>query len=178
MKIAMLRAAGAALLALACTGAGAQPRDAKDAGDYPNRPLRFITGFLPGGVSDTIARIVGEKLGDRLGQRLVIDGRPGAGGVISMELAATAIPDGYTLLLGTPVVTLSPNFKRKLPFDPLKSFAPVTLLGSSPSILVLHPSLPPNNVRELIAYAKAQPAGMRYESSGQVTPNHLDGEFV
>ena len=178
MKIALLKAAGAALLALACAGAGAQPRETKDAGDYPSRPLRFITGFLPGGVSDTIARVVGEKLGERLGQRLVIDGRPGAGGVISMELAATAIPDGYTLLLGTPVVTLSPNFKRKLPFDPLKSFAPVTLLGSSPSILVLHPSLPPNNMRELIAYAKAQSDGLRYASSGQGTTNHLAAELL
>ncbi len=178
IRLRLAGAISALVLALAASGEAAQTKDARETGDYPSRPLRFITGFLPGGVSDTIARVVGEKLGERLGQRLVIDGRPGAGGVISMELAATATPDGYTLLLGTPVVTLSPNFKRKLPFDPIRSFAPVALLGSSPSILVLHPSLPPNNMRELIAYAKAQPDGLRYASSGQGTTNHLAAELL
>ena len=110
--------------------------------EYPNKTIRFITGFLPGGVSDTIARVLAEKLGERLGQRVIIDGRPGAGGLISMELTAGASPDGYTWFLGTPVVTISPSFKRKLPFDPAKVLAPVTLIGTSPTILVAAASLP------------------------------------
>jgi tripartite-type tricarboxylate transporter receptor subunit TctC len=146
--------------------------------DYPNRPLRLITGFLPGGISDTLARIVGENLGERLGQRVVIDGRPGAGGMISLEIAATATADGHTLLLGTPAVTISPSFKRKLAFDPLQSFAAVTMLGSSPTIAVVHPAVAANSVTELIALAKSRPGQINYASSGQGTTNHLAGELL
>lgn len=145
---------------------------------YPNKTIRFITGFLPGGVSDTIARVVGEKLGERLGQRVIIDGRPGAGGLISMELAAGASPDGYTWFLGTPVVTISPSFKRKLPFDPARVLAPVTLIGTSPTILVAGASLPASSVTDLFALAKARPGGLRYASSGQGTTNHLAAELL
>lgn len=146
--------------------------------DYPTRPLRFITGYLPGGVSDTIARVVGERLGERLGQRVVIDGRPGAGGVLSMELAVNANPDGHTLYLGQPVMTISPNFKRKPPFDPQKALAPVALIGTSSTMLAVHPSMPVNSVKELIAYAKAQPGGVNFGSSGQGATNHLSGELL
>lgn len=146
--------------------------------DYPNRPLRFITGYLPGGVSDTIARVVGERLGERLGQRVVIDGRPGAGGVLSMELAVNANPDGHTIYLGQPVMTISPNFKRKPPFDPQKALAPVAMIGTSSTMLAVHPSLPVNNVKELIAYAKTQPGGLNFGSSGQGATNHLSGELL
>lgn len=145
--------------------------------DYPNKPIRFITGFLPGGVSDTIARVAGDKLGELLGQRVIVDGRPGAGGVLSMEIAAAANPDGYTWYLGQPVITISPNFKRKLPLDPMKAFAPVSLLGISPTILVAHPSVPANTVGELIAYGKSRPDGLRAASSGPGTTNHLAGEL-
>ena len=145
--------------------------------NYPNKAIRFVTGFLPGGVSDTIARVSGEKLGEQLGQRVVIDGRPGAGGVLSMEIAATANPDGYTWYLGQPVITISPNFKRKLPLDPMKAFAPVSLLGVSPTVLVVNPSVPVNSVPELIAYAKGRPDGLRVASSGPGTTNHLAGEL-
>jgi tripartite-type tricarboxylate transporter receptor subunit TctC len=145
--------------------------------NYPNKPIRFVTGFLPGGVSDTIARVTGDKLGEQLGQRVVIDGRPGAGGVVSMEIAATANPDGYTWYLGQPVITISPNFKRKLPLDPMKAFAPVSLLGISPTVLVVHPSVPVKSVPELVAYAKARPDGLRIASSGPGTTNHLAGEL-
>lgn len=146
--------------------------------DFPQRPLRLITGFLPGGVSDTIARVVGEKLGERLGQRVVIDGRPGAGGVLSMELAANANPDGHTLYLGQPVITISPNFKRKPPFDPITAFAPVSQIGTGPTMLTVHPALAANTVKELIAYARTQPGGLRYGSSGPGTTNHFSGELL
>ncbi len=145
---------------------------------YPARPLRLITGFLPGGVSDTIARVTGDKLGERLGQRVIIDGRPGAGGVVSMEIAAAANPDGHTLYLGQPVITLSPNFRKRPGFDPLKAFAPVSLIATGPTLLAVHPSLPVTSVRELIAYAKAQPNGLRFGSSGAGTTNHLSGELL
>jgi tripartite-type tricarboxylate transporter receptor subunit TctC len=158
---------------LACTAIAPARGD-----EFPRHPLRLITGFLPGGVSDTIARVVGEKLGDRLGQRVVIDGRPGAGGVLSMEIAANATPDGHTLYLGQPVITLSPNFKRKPPFDPIKAFAPVSQIGTGPTMLTVHPSLPVNSVKELIAYAKAQPGGLRFGSSGAGTTNHFSGELL
>ena len=146
--------------------------------DYPHKTIRFITGFLPGGVSDTIARVLSEKLGERLGQRVIIDGRPGAGGLISMELAAGASPDGYTWFLGTPVVTISPSFKRKLPFDPARALAAVTLIGTSPTILVAAASLPAASVKDLIALAKSRPGGLRYASSGQGTTNHLAAELL
>ncbi len=150
---------------------------AQGAADYPARPLRLITGFLPGGVSDTIARIVGEQLGERLGQRVVIDGRPGAGGVLSMSIAAEANPDGHTLYLGQPVLAISRLFKNKPSFDPLTAFAPVSMIGIGPTMMTVHPSLPVNSVKELIAYAKTQPGGLRFGSSGPGTTNHFAGEL-
>ena len=145
--------------------------------NYPSKPIRFITGFLPGGVSDTIARVTGEQLGQQLGQRIIIDGRAGAGGVLSMEIAAAANPDGYTWYLGQPVITISPNFKRKLPIDPMKALAPVSLLGISPTILVAHPSVPVTSVADLVTFAKSRPDGVRVASSGPGTTNHLAGEL-
>ncbi|HEX2825314.1 MAG TPA: tripartite tricarboxylate transporter substrate binding protein [Burkholderiales bacterium] len=161
--------------AFACAAMSAA---AQDAGNYPSRPLRLITGFLPGGVSDTVARVTGEKLGEQLGQRVVIDGRPGAGGVLSMELAANANPDGHTLYLGQPVITISPNFKKKPPFDPIKAFAPVSLIGFGTTMMVVHPSTPASNVKELVAYGKSQPPGaLRFGHSGMGSTNHLAGEL-
>ncbi len=178
----MLCAAYVAALMFAGGVYAAQPAApaAKPAGvgDYPERPLRLITGFLPGGVSDTLARVVGARLGEFLSQRVVIDGRPGAGGQLSMEVAAGATPDGYTLYLGQPVITLSPLFKNKPPFDPLKSFAPIVHLGNGPTLLLVHPSLPVNTTRELIAYAKTKPDGLLFGSSGAGSTNHLAGELL
>ena len=169
--VALIATAGIPQLALAAQAAPATA-------DYPHKTIRFLTGFLPGGVSDTIARVLGDKLGERLGQRVIIDGRPGAGGLISMELAAGASPDGYTIFLGTPVVTISPSFKRKLPFDPARVLAAVTLIGTSPTILVAAANLPAANVKDLIALAKARPGGLTYASSGQGTTNHLAAELL
>lgn len=150
---------------------------AQGSAGYPTRPLRLITGFLPGGVSDTIARVIGEQLGEHLGQRVVIDGRPGAGGVLSMSIAAEATPDGYTLYLGQPVIAISRLFKNKPPFDPITAFAPVSLIGIGPTMMTVHPGLPVNSVKELIAYAKSQPGGLRFGSSGPGTTNHFAGEL-
>ena len=145
---------------------------------FPSRPLRLITGFQPGGVSDTIARVTGDKVGELLGQRVIVDGRPGAGGVLSMELAVNANPDGHTLYMGQPVITISPNFKNKPPFDPIKAFAPVSLIGFGQTMMVVHPSTPASNVKELIAFAKAQPPGsLRFGHSGVGSTNHLAGEL-
>ena len=151
---------------------------AQEAKDFPNRPMRIITGYLPGGVSDTIARTMAEKLGERLGQRIIIDGRPGAGGTLSMDIAANATPDGYTIFMGQPVITISPTFKRKFAYDPLKAFAPISLVGQGATILVVHPSTPASSVKELIAYGKSKPPGeLRYGHSGQGSTNHLAGEL-
>ncbi len=168
---------GLPLLALGCASAFAQSSSTRGITDYPTRPLRLITGFLPGGVSDTIARVIGEQLGEHLGQRVVIDGRPGAGGVLSMSIAAEATPDGYTLYLGQPVITISRLFKNKPSFDPIAAFAPVSLIGIGPTMMTVHPSLPVNSVKELIAYAKSQPGGLRFGSSGAGTTNHFAGEL-
>jgi tripartite-type tricarboxylate transporter receptor subunit TctC len=163
------------LALLVIDAASAQTRSIDN---YPTRPLRLITGFLPGGVSDTVARVTGEKLGELLGQRVIIDGRPGAGGILSMELAANANPDGHTLYLGQPVITISPNFRRKPPFDPLKVFAPISLVGFGATMMVVHPSTPANNVKELIAYGRSQPPGtLLFGHSGTGTTNHLAGEL-
>jgi tripartite-type tricarboxylate transporter receptor subunit TctC len=151
---------------------------AQGAESFPSRPLRLITGFQPGGVSDTVARVTGEKVGELLGQRVIIDGRPGAGGVLSMELAANANPDGHTLYMGQPVITISPNFKNKPPFDPIKAFAPVSLIGFGQTMMVVHPSTPAATVKDLIAYAKSQPPGsVRFGHSGVGSTNHLAGEL-
>lgn len=164
----------AMLFALVAGGVQAQ----ESASDFPSRPLRVITGYAVGGVSDTIARTVGEQLGKQLGQRMVIDTRPGAGGMLSMGIAASASADGYTLHLATPVITLSPLFtERKLGFDPLKAFAPISLIGTGPTILTVHPKLPVKSVRELIDYAKSKPEGLRVGHSGDGSIQHLSGEL-
>lgn len=148
------------------------------AADFPNRPMRIITGYLPGGVSDTIARTMAAQLGEQLGQRIIIDGRPGAGGTLAMEIAANATPDGYTLFMGQPVITISPNFKRRPSYDPIKAFAPLSVIGLGATMMMINPSIPANTVKELIAYGKTQPAGkMHFGHSGQGSTNHLAGEL-
>jgi tripartite-type tricarboxylate transporter receptor subunit TctC len=146
---------------------------------YPSRPIRFVVGFLPGGPSDTIARVVGGKLTEGLGQQVVIDNRAGAGGNLSAEIVADAQPDGHTILLGTggPLV-IAPVIGQKVGFNPDKDFAAVSKLGDSMSILSAHPSLPANSIKELIALAKAKPNDINYASSGVGTANHLAAELL
>jgi tripartite-type tricarboxylate transporter receptor subunit TctC len=168
-----------ALLTLSMLGATALSGMAWSADAYPSRPIRFVVGFLPGGPSDTIARVVGAKLTEGLGQQVVIDNRAGAGGNLSAEIVADAQPDGHTILLGTggPLV-IAPVIGQKVGFDPDKDFAAVSKLGDSMSILAAHPSLPANSIKELIAAARAKPNDINYASSGVGTANHLAAELL
>ncbi len=164
-----------------CSALGVQAAAwaAEPADNFPRRPLRFVVGFLPGGPSDTIARVVGAKLGEGLGQTVIVDNRAGAGGNVSAEIVAHAIPDGHTILLGTggPLV-IAPIIGQKIGFDPDKDLAPVSNLGDSMSILSAHPTLAANSVKDLIALARARPNEINYASSGVGTANHLAAELL
>lgn len=172
-------AATAVLLAHFASGAAAQTAGAaRDAADgYPARPVRFIVPFPPGG-SDTVARIIGQQLTERLGQNFVVDNRPGAASILGTDLAAKAAPDGYTLLFATSAFAISAALYKKLPYDPLQDFAPVTLAAAAPNILVVHPSLPASTVKELIALAKAKPDSLNYASNGSGSITFLAMEML
>lgn len=161
-----------ALLAAVPLACGAAVRD-----DYPAKPLRFLVGFAPGGGTDTVARILAQKLGEASGQPVVVDNRAGAAGTIANELVARAAPDGYTLLFMSASFTIHPALTRRLAYDPRRDFAPVTLATSSPYVLALHPGVPAQSVRELIALAKAQPGKLNYASAGTGSTLHLAAEL-
>jgi tripartite-type tricarboxylate transporter receptor subunit TctC len=142
-------------------------------GQYPSHPIRLIVPFPPGGSNDIVARMVATQLGERLGQQVVIDNRGGAGGVLGTDLAAKSPPDGYTLLLISVAYAFGPALYKNLPYDPERAFAPVGILGSGAAALTVHPSLPVNTVRELIALAKAKPGALNYASAGVGSLQHL-----
>jgi tripartite-type tricarboxylate transporter receptor subunit TctC len=145
---------------------------------YPTKPIRLIVPFPPGGGNDVIARIVGQKLGERLGQTVIIDNRAGSNGIIGLQALAQAAPDGYTLGVGAAgPMAVNPSLYDKLPYDPLKDFAPITNMVNFPLMLVTHPSVPAKNVRELIALAKAKPRTIFYASPGSGNSGHLAGEL-
>ncbi|QRF61701.1 tripartite tricarboxylate transporter substrate binding protein (plasmid) [Variovorax paradoxus] len=172
-KNTLARLLAAALpLALAMGPAGAQQ-------DYPNKPIRLIVPFTPGGVTDTGARVVADKLGARLGQTVVVDNRPGASGNIGTQMVATAAPDGYTLLLGFDgTLVINPHVYAKVPFDTLKDFVPVSKIGDAVLIIVVHPSVPAKTLSELVAYSKTNPGGVSYGSAGTGSTPHLAGELL
>jgi len=144
----------------------------------PTRSVRFVVPFAPGGGVDFTARILAQKLSDSWSQQVVVDNRPGAGGIIGTELVAKSPADGYTLLMGSiGSVSINPGLYRKLPYDPLRDFAPVTQIGFVPNIVVVHPSLPVKSIRELIALARAKPGALVYGTGGSGTSNHLSGEL-
>jgi tripartite-type tricarboxylate transporter receptor subunit TctC len=145
---------------------------------YPSKAVRIVVPQLPGGGNDTIARMIGQKLTVSLKQQVVVDNRPGAGGLIAAELVAKAAPDGYTLLLAN-VATMAiiPNVQKKVPYDPLKDFEPVSLVATAPLLVVVHPSLPVNSIKQLIALAKARPAQLNYASNGVGSSTHLATEM-
>jgi tripartite-type tricarboxylate transporter receptor subunit TctC len=146
--------------------------------EYPEKAVRFVVGFTPGGPSDIVARLLGQKLAEAWGQQVVIDNRAGAGGNIAAELVAKSAGDGYTLLLGNnSILATNAALYSKLNFDPVKDFAPVILVASQPNILVVHPSLPVKSVKELIALAKSKPGQLNYASSGSGAAAHLSGEL-
>jgi tripartite-type tricarboxylate transporter receptor subunit TctC len=145
---------------------------------YPSKPIRMIVAYPPGGGTDIIARLIGDKLGKELDRTIIIDNRPGANGNIGSEIAANAPPDGYTLLMGTANLTVNPSLYRKLGYQTLKDFAPVSLVTQTPNILVVHPSVPVKSVRELIAFAKAEPGKLNFSSNGAGSVSHLAGELL
>jgi len=145
--------------------------------DYPQRPIRLIVPFAAGGGLEITARSIGQKLTEKRGQSIVIDNRPGAATIVGSEIAAKASPDGYTLLMITTTFAINPSLYGKLPYDPVREFAPVTQINSVPNILVVNPSIPAHTVRELIALAKAKPGQLNYASAGSGTSPHLAAEL-
>ncbi|HEV7801181.1 MAG TPA: tripartite tricarboxylate transporter substrate-binding protein, partial [Burkholderiales bacterium] len=141
--------------------------------------MRFIVPFAPGGSTDTLARTLATKLAEALGQQVVVDNRAGGNGNIGTDLVAHAAPDGYTILLGYIAnLAIGPSLYAKLPYDPIKDFAPITLLAEAPNILVVHPSVPAKNFQEFIAYAKANPTKVNFASAAVASPGHLSGELL
>jgi tripartite-type tricarboxylate transporter receptor subunit TctC len=175
MKQLAKRLASVAVLAgfLGLNGAGVAR-----AQDYPSQPVRFVVPFAPGGTTDVLARLVGEKLSASLGQQFVVDNQAGAGGNIGTAQVAKAKPDGYTLLMGTVGThAINASIYPRLPYDPIKDFAPVTLVATVPNVLVVNPEVPANSVAELILLAKEKPGELNFASSGNGTSIHLSGEL-
>jgi len=145
---------------------------------WPTRPIRFIVPFAPGGGGDVVGRIIGQRMSEQLGKPLIIDNRAGGGGTLGCELAAKAAPDGYTLLLGNVgPIAVGPALYPKLAYDPVRDFAPVTMIASFPNLLVANPGLPFKTVPELVAYAKSRPGTLNFASAGAGTSTHLAGEL-
>ena len=134
---------------------------------YPNRPIRFIVPFAPGGPSDILSRFVGQKLGDALGDTIVVDNRGSVGGILGAELGAKSLPDGYTLLLAAnSLLTINPHVYKKLPYDPMRDFQPITQLTEGGNVVVVHPSVPAKSIKEFIAFAKSRPGKINYATTG------------
>ena len=166
----------AAATLLMCTAVPLHAQPAASA--YPTKSIRLIVPLAPGGGNDTIARLIGVKISPTLGQQVVIDNRPGAGGIIGVEIVTKAPADGYTLLLANAaLMSIVPHAQQKVPYDALKDFAPVSLIASAPLLVVVHPSLPVRTMKELTALAKARPAAINYASNGVGTGTHLATEL-
>jgi tripartite-type tricarboxylate transporter receptor subunit TctC len=145
---------------------------------YPTKPIRLILPFAPGGGADLTGRLVAPGLTERLGQPVVMDNRPASAGILGAELAARAAPDGYTLLISTSSFAANPSIYKKLPYDVVKDFAPITLAVNSPLVVVVHPSVPAKTMQELIAFARANPNKLNYGSSGSGGAPHIAGEML
>lgn len=170
----MVRIACASLLAT-LFALPAPPAVGADA--YPQKPIRLIVPFAPGGGTDLLARAVSDRLTQVLGVSVIIDNRAGAGSTIGTAMAARAAPDGYTYLFTSASYTFSPNFYRDLPYDPIKDFKPITMFGSLPNVLVVHPSMPVKSVKELLALARKRPGEIHYGSAGRGSNVHLTTEL-
>ena len=145
---------------------------------YPAKPIRFIVPYAPGGGTDIVSRLLGQELGDAFGQQVIIDNRPGAGGTLGTDHAAKSPPDGYTMVLNGSSVALAPTLYTHLPYDTLRDLAPVSLVASQPNILAVHPSLPVQTVKQLLALAKAKPGVINYASGGNGSANQLATELL
>src|SRR5215203_5364900 len=160
----------AVLCALGLTGAAA-------AQNYPAKPVRIILPFPPGGPSDILGRALAQKLTEQVGQQVITDNRPGAGGNLGLELTAKAAPDGYTLVLSSPLISISPSLYSKLNYDPQKDLAPVSLVAQIQNVLLVHPSVPAKTLKELVQVARASPGKLNYGSGGVGTTTHLAPEL-
>jgi tripartite-type tricarboxylate transporter receptor subunit TctC len=158
------------LIGFAVSPLGAEP--------YPNKPIRFILPYPPGGAVDTIGRIIAQKLSERLGQPVVTENKPGAGSTIGTEIAVRAKPDGYTIVIGSASITISPSLYKKLNYDSIRDLAPISMAALGHQVFLVHPSLPVNDLRELVAYAKANPGKLNFSSGGVGNPGHLAGELL
>ena len=169
-----IRVSAAALALVAAYPCAAQTR-----ASYPTKPVRYLIPFAVGGTNDIVGRIVAQKLSERFGHQVVVDNRGGAGGTLAAEVVAHAVPDGHTILQGNPgPSTIAASLTRNLAYDPVKDFAPVTLMTVAPLVLVVHPSLPAKTVKEFIALAKARPGRFNYATSSQGSINHLAMELL
>lgn len=145
---------------------------------WPTKPIKIVLGFPPGGATDILSRDFAAKLSEELKQQVLIENKPGAGGTIGADIAAKAIPDGYTLTIGTSSNhAIAVSLYKKLPYDPVKDFVPITMLAVSQNVVVINPGVPANNIKELVAYAKANPGKLNFGSSGNGTISHLTGEM-
>ena len=162
-----------ALLLLAAAVSGAAP-----AQPYPSKPIRFVVPYVAGGAGDIFARTIGQKLAEALGVQVVVDNRPGANGIIGMEIVAKSPPDGHTIVMGNSApFVLNPSLYAKLPYDPVKDFAPVTQGTRYPYVLIVHPSVPAKSVAELVELAKKRPGQLQFGSTGNGSANHIAGEM-
>ena len=166
-------------LAAVFAGASAQvfAQSTRDVAAYPTKPVRMIVVFPPGSGTDIAARLVAQELSEKMGKPFVIDNRAGAGGMVGTEAAANSNPDGYTLLVVSSSYTINPSVYAKLPYDPSKAFAPISMIGSTPYLLVAHPSVQVKTVRDIIELAKAKPNQMNYATGGIGVGSHLAGEL-
>jgi tripartite-type tricarboxylate transporter receptor subunit TctC len=151
---------------------------AVEAQTFPSKPVTIIVPAPPGGTADIAMRIIAHKLNENLGQQIVVDNRPGAGGIIASQLAVKAAPDGHTVLMNYTSHSINPSLYKKLPYDSVRDFAPVTLLGVTPLVLVVHPSVPAKTISEFVAYAKANPGKLNYGSAAIGGASHLGGELL
>jgi len=163
------------MAALAAALVVSHPADAQQ--PYPSKPMRLVVPSAPGGGTDITARVMAPRLSEFLGQQVVVENRAGAGTMIGGEVVARAAPDGYTLLMGISTLAINPAMYKKVPYDALKDFAPITQTVSLPNILVVHPSLPAKTVKELVAFAKARPGQIQFASAGVGTNPHLAAEL-
>ena len=169
----------AALSACVSSSAHAQSVTSTGSGQaYPNKPVRLIVPFAPGGSNDIMARIIGYKFAESFGQQVIIDNRGGASGIIGTDIAAKAAPDGYTLLMMSLTLAVNPSLYKKLPYDTERDLVPVSLVASAPLILVVHPSMPVKSLKDFIAHAKANPGKFNFGSGGPGTTPHLAGEML
>lgn len=146
---------------------------------YPTRPVRFVVPYAAGGSTDTLARTIGVKLSEYLGEQVIVDNRPGASGDIGMQLVARAAPDGYTIVLGYIAnLAIGPSLYDRMPYDPVKDFEPITQVAGASNIIVVHPSVPAKTFKEFIAYAKANPKKVNFASAGVASVGHLTGELL